>query len=241
MKKTLCAILCYNNKNTIAKVMEEEKKLKKICDIVFINDGSTDSTAKILKSFNYNTINHKKNMGYGQAVKSAFKYASNKNYSYLSIFPADNQRYGEDLIKMIKVIEQSYSDLIIGSKYNVLEKIPLHRKMGNIFFSYIARKFWNSKITDVLSGFKIYRTKSFYKYLSILPNDYSFDIVLSQLTSFKKLKLKELNVRCRYNNDTSSMMGIFKFHRKNIFFIGSKMIFDILFFYLRYKFIYNFK
>ena len=236
MKNTLCAILCYNNKNTLAKVIKEEKKLKNICDVIFINDGSTDNTKKILKSLELKTINHKKNMGYGQAIKSALKYASNKSYQYLAIFPADNQRYRADLIKMIKISEQSNSDLIIGSKYKILEKIPLHRKIGNIFFSNMARRFWDCKIIDVLSGFKIYRIKSFYEYLDILPNDYSFDIVLSQLISFKKMKLKELNVRCRYNNNTSSMMGVFKLHKKNIIFIGSKMIFDTLVFYFRYTF-----
>ena len=237
MKKTLCAVLCYNNKNTLAKVIKEEKKIKNICDIIFVNDGSSDNTKEILKSYKLKTVNHKQNMGYGRAVKSAFKYASNKNYHFLAIFPADNQRYIEDLKKMIKISKKSDSDLVVGSKYKVLEKIPSHRKIGNIFFSKMASIFWNCKIIDVLSGFKIYRVNSFYKYIDILPNDYSFDIVLSQLISFKKMKFLELYVKCRYNNETSSMMGIFKLNIKNIIYIGFKMIFDIFVFYLKYKFI----
>ena len=235
MKKTLCAILCYNNQNTLVKVIKEKIKLRKFCDVIFVNDGSTDNTAKIIDNFKLKTIKHKKNMGYGQAVKTALKYASYKNYHYLAIFPADNQRYIKDLIKMIKIIEKSKFDLIIGSKYRVLEKIPFQRKVGNYFFSYIAKKLWSNKFTDVLSGFKIYRTQAFNKYLNVLPNDYSFDIVLSQLTSFKKIELKELYVRCRYNKDTSSMMGVFKFHRKNIIFIGLKMIFDAIVFLFKYR------
>ena len=138
---------------------------------------------------------------------------------------------------MIKISKKSDSDLVVGSKYKVLEKIPSHRKIGNIFFSKMASIFWNCKIIDVLSGFKIYRVNSFYKYIDILPNDYSFDIVLSQLISFKKMKFLELYVKCRYNNETSSMMGIFKLNIKNIIYIGFKMIFDIFVFYLKYKFI----
>ena len=241
MKKTLCAILCYNNENTLSKVIEEKKKLKGVCDFIFINDGSKDNSAKVLKSSKFITLNHKKNMGYGQAVKSAFKYARNKKYHYLAIFPADNQRHAEDLIRMIKTIEQSSIDLIVGSKYKILKKIPFYRKIGNIFFSNIAKKLWNCKIADVLSGFKIYKTKSFYKHLHILPNDYSFDITLSQLVSFKKMKFKELHVNCRYNKNTSSMMGIFKLHKKNILFIGLKMIIDTLVFYFNYKFNHNYK
>lgn len=239
MKKTLCAILTYNNSNTIFKVIQEKKKLKNICDVIFINDGSTDRTAKVLKSHKFILINHKKNLGYGQAVKSAFKYARNHKYKYLAIFPADNQRYVKDLKVMIKNIEKFSFDLVLGSKYQLLKKIPLYRKIGNIFFSSIAKVLWNCKIEDVLSGFKIYKIKLFYKYLDILPNDYSFDIVISQLVSLNKMKFKELNVKCRYNKNTTSMKGIFKFHKKNIIFIGLKMIVDSMLFYLKYKFIRN--
>ena len=54
MKKTLCAILCYNNENTLSKVIEEKKKLKGVCDFIFINDGSKDNSAKVLKSSKFN-------------------------------------------------------------------------------------------------------------------------------------------------------------------------------------------
>ena len=117
MKKTLCAILCYNNKKTIPKVIKEKKKLINICDVVFINDGSTDDTNKFLNLKKFNVINHKKNLGYGQAVKTALNYANKNKYKYLAIFPADNQRYVEDLILMIKSMQHSSYDLVLGSKY----------------------------------------------------------------------------------------------------------------------------
>ena len=85
MKKFLCAILCYNNIKTISKVLQEKKKLKNTCDFIFINDGSADGTTKFLSSLKLPTINHKKNLGYGQAVKSAFKYAKRNKYKYLGI------------------------------------------------------------------------------------------------------------------------------------------------------------
>ena len=91
------------------------------------------------------------------------------------------------------------------------------------------------KIQDVLSGFKIYRLETIYKYQDLFPNNYSFDIVLSQLISFKKLKVKEISVKCRYNIHTTSMKGIFKIHKKNILFIGVMMIIDTILFFIKYK------
>ena len=136
---------------------------------------------------------------------------------------------------MGRIIKSSKLDLIIGSKYKILKNIPFHRKIGNIFFSKVAKIFWNSKIKDVLSGFKIYRVNAFYKYCKFFPNNYSLDIVLSQFISFKKLNSREIFVKCRYNIHTTSMKGIFKIHKKNILFIGLMMTFDVLKYYLKYK------
>ena len=140
---------------------------------------------------------------------------------------------------MINNMNHFSYDLVLGSKYQILEKIPLHRKIGNVFFSFVAKIFRRCQLKDVLSGFKIYKINSFYKYLHILPNDYSFDLVLSQLISLNKMKFKEIDVKCRYNNNTTSMKGIFKLDKKNILFVGLKMITDTLRFFIKYKNIKN--
>ena len=54
---------------------------------------------------------------------------------------------------MANKIKKNNLDMVSGSKYNLLKQIPFHRKIGNIFFSKIAKILWNSKINDVLTGF----------------------------------------------------------------------------------------
>ena len=104
--------------------------------------------------------------------------------------------------------------MVSGSKYNLLKQIPFHRKIGNIFFTKIAKILWNSKINDVLTGFKIYKIDSIYKYLIHFPNNYSFDIILNQIVSLKKMRTKEINVKCKYNKHTTSMKSFFKIIKK---------------------------
>ena len=79
-KNFVCGILCFNNEKIIQKLIDDLNSSHELSRIkkIFIDDGSIDSTRKILLSNNLEIISHHKNLGYGYAVKSAFSYALNK-------------------------------------------------------------------------------------------------------------------------------------------------------------------
>ena len=69
-------IPCYNEKNTIEKLIIKVKKQKKIKkQIILVDDGSSDGTSKIIKSKLKKKVDkvifHKKNLGKGSAIISA--------------------------------------------------------------------------------------------------------------------------------------------------------------------------
>jgi glycosyltransferase involved in cell wall biosynthesis len=193
-------------------------------DIVFINDGSFDNSVNLIKKIlknNFVILNHKINKGYGAAVKTAFKYALKKNYKYFIIFPSDNQRRLKDIFVMLNLIKQKKLDYVVGSKFHLMDKIPLYRKKGNLFFSFLS-KLWLNKTSDVLSGFKIYCVnKALGKIILNCPNNYSFDLVLNFYSNIKKMKFNEINVHCDYKDHSSKM--------NNVFFIFFSMLFDLFF------------
>ncbi len=232
-KKFLCAVLCYNNENTITKVIRDTNKIRNKIDILFINDYSKDKTLSILKKNKKKVISHKKNLGYGSAVKTAYKYALKNNYYLLSILPGDHQRSIDDLFKLIKHQKKSDFDLVSGSKFLSQNKLFISRKFGNIFFSKFANFFWGSKFEDNLSGFKVYKVSKFKNIINKLPNDYSFDICLNQIIFRKNFFCSEIRVKCRYNNQTSKMKNIFNISERNILFIGFKMIYNSFIIFLR--------
>ena len=125
---------------------------------------------------------------------------------------------------MIELQKENNYDLVSGSKFKSQNKLFISRKFGNIFFSHFAKFFWNSKFEDNLSGFKVYKVSKFKKIIRFLPNDYSFDICLNQIIFRKNILCSEIRVNCKYNLHTSKMRNIFSLSKKNIIFIGAKMI-----------------
>ena len=71
-------IPCYNEKNTILKILKKVKNQKINKQIIVIDDSSTDGTTNILKKNfkkkGFKLISHKKNLGKGAAIKSAKKF-----------------------------------------------------------------------------------------------------------------------------------------------------------------------
>ncbi|MAD56955.1 MAG: hypothetical protein CMK44_00090 [Porticoccus sp.] len=123
-------------------------------------------------------------------------------------------------------IQKKKYDIIIGSKFHKIKFIPFRRKIGNQFFSLISRS-WNNKILDVMSGFKIYKVKTTYKLLKILPQNYSFDVCLNYLSCKENFLLKEKDVFCNYKDQTSKM--------SSIIYVSLKILFDLFVVFIKYK------
>ena len=222
-KKFLICVIFYNEKKKMVKTINQLKAVK--YDILFVNDGSTDTNYNYLKKNKKNkVITHKLNSGYGSAVKTASKYAKKKGYKFFGIFPGDNQRKITDLIKLFHLLENFSKRFayISGSKFHLLKNIPLHRKFGNVFFSIIS-KCWGNNTKDILSGFKVYNTSLTYKIIQSAPDNYSFDLFVNLYANIMKKKHFEINVNCNYKNQSSKMNNLFL-----IFFHMIKTIFITL-------------
>ena len=206
MKKLVIAVIFYNEITNVHNTLNQIKDKK--MDFILIDDGSDDGTLNVLKNEDYKILSHKKNEGYGKVVKTAANYAKINNYDYFAIFPGDNQRKILDINLMYKkLISDENLSFVVGSKFHLLKDIPLKRKLGNLFFSKLS-KFWGNSTYDVLSGFKIYKTKDCYPIITYCPDNYTLDLIFNYLSNKKKLKYSEINVHCNYKGQTSKIKNL---------------------------------
>lgn len=219
MKNISIVIPVFNESKRIQKTFKALNELKlsrgiHLHEVIFVNDGSTDTTLKRIQSF-INTsklpikiVNYSDNRGKGYAVKVGM-LASSGDYSLLC--DADMSTPFSELVKFKKVLTNDI-DVILGTRKNghstVIIHQPKYREILGKAFTKITQKSLGLSVTDFTCGFKLFSKKavqSIFPYTIIERWGYDAEIVY--LATRNNLKLKEVPVR--WSDDKGSHVNVF--------------------------------
>ena len=158
--KTSIIIPVYNEEETIEKVIADLKVyLTQDCELIAVNDGSTDRSKEILaKIADLKIINHQKNQGYGSAIKSGVRQAQGE---YILIIDADGTYPIDSIAHLIG--EKERYDMVVGARVNTQKRIPKLRKPAKWLLNRLANYLTKTNIPDLNSGLRIVRKDVFNK------------------------------------------------------------------------------
>jgi glycosyltransferase involved in cell wall biosynthesis len=144
-------------------------------DIIVVNDGSTDETAKQAMVAEVKVIDLPFNLGYGAALQTGVKYALKQGYRYAVQMDADGQHDPSAIQALVKPVLNGDADMTLGSRFlgGGDYRAPFARRTGMILFSIILRVITGRKVTDPTSGFQAMNKKVMEFYASdAYPVDY---------------------------------------------------------------------
>jgi len=146
-KKDTCFVIpAFNEENKISEIIEE---LKKIGEVIVVDDCSEDKTSYVSKKKNVKVIKHIKNYGYDQALLTGFKSANKLSFKYAITIDADGQHSINDAKKILKFLNDGCAMVYGKRKYQ-------QRIMEKIFSSYTG---FFKGIDDPLCGLKGYNIR----------------------------------------------------------------------------------
>lgn len=127
-------------------------------EVIFIDDGSTDGSWKIIKSLSnqydeVKAIRFSKNYGKSQALHAGFNAAKKE---YVATLDADLQDSPEELPKMVQALKENSLDLISGWKKKRFDSLLL-KNLPSKLFNWAARRVSGIKLHDFNCGIKVYR------------------------------------------------------------------------------------
>ena len=158
-QKRCCVIIpTYNNHLTLAHVIDSVSAFTS--DIVVVNDGSTDSTTEILRTyksqFSYHVVHHQVNKGKGVALQTGFKYAFEQGYLYAITIDSDGQHMADDLPKFLDKLEDNPAAIIMGARNMEQASVPKKSSFGNNVSNFWFKFETGINLPDTQSGYRLY-------------------------------------------------------------------------------------
>ena len=174
-QKATVVIPAFNEAATIDRVI---RSIQQACDpvldeIIVVDDGSGDDTAKIAKEAGARVIQHKINRGYGASLKTGI-YASETDL--VITLDADGQHRAEDVLRLFDFLDTS--DMVVGQRTQLLHS-PLWRMPGKWVLGWLARFLTQADIPDLNSGMRLMRKSVIEKYLHLCPSGFSFSTTIT--------------------------------------------------------------
>lgn len=151
------------------------------CEIIVVDDGSTDRTSELLRDQDdVRVIRHDVNRGYGGALKTGIRHSRNP---LIVITDADGSYPNERIPDLVALAVSA--DMVVGARTSANVEYSALRSIPKWFLKRFAEWLARRKIPDINSGLRVFRKDVVERFIRILPDSFSFTttITLAMLTN----------------------------------------------------------
>lgn len=187
---------CYNDAKSIKKLVENSflllKRLTPKYEVIVVDDGSTDQSRPVLRKLadrypKLKLVFHKKNLGYGGALRSGFKTARNELVFYTD---GDGQYDVKELTILLSLMTEDV-DFVNGIKMSRHD--PTYRIFIGNLYSFVARWLFFFPIYDVDCDFRLIRLSTLKK-IKLQSNSGSICVELVKKAQRAGAKFRQVSV-----------------------------------------------
>jgi glycosyltransferase involved in cell wall biosynthesis len=196
--KLSVVIPVYNEAATIAALIGRVQAVDVPKEVIVVDDGSNDGTRQVLKELegrydNLRVILQLKNQGKGAALRVGFKQATG---DFVLVQDADLEYDPTDYPVLLKPLIEGKADVVYGSRFLTTKEhrvLFFWHSVGNQVLTLISNMFTNLNLTDMETGFKVFR-RDVIQSIKLEQNRFGFEPEITVKLSRMKLRIYEVGI-----------------------------------------------
>lgn len=184
----------YNEEKSVSQVVSEYKKFKSkySFELICVNNGSTDNTAKVLKKLEtankfVKVVTIKKNIGYGYGIMSGVRKAKGEVIAWTH---ADMQTPVKDVFRAFELLKQTKEKALIKGSRSNRNKIDA---IVSSFMGVLATIFLLKLMWEINAQPKVF-PRLLLRELKNPPKDFLLDLYLLFVAKKKGYRVKSIKV-----------------------------------------------
>ena len=215
-ERALVIVPTYNERVNVPTLLERILAQDSRLEVLIVDDGSPDGTGELADEIvarepRVHVMHRGRKLGLGTAYIAGFKWALERDYSYVFEMDADFSHDPAHLPKFLTAIENA--DLVLGSRYNAGKVTVVNWPIRRLLLSYAANLYarWVTglPLDDSTGGFKCFR-RSVLQAIdldSVRSNGYGFQIEVSYLAWKKDFRIVEIPIVFHDRTEGQSKMS----------------------------------
>jgi glycosyltransferase involved in cell wall biosynthesis len=187
----------YNEARSVAEVLRRVFELPLRSEVIAVDDGSTDSTPDILRSFEESNgliqVRHDRNRGKGAAVRTGIARSTGE---ILVIQDADMEYDPTEVPELIRPIVEGYADVVYGSRLTggkPQRAYMFWHLVANRLLALLTNVLWNTTLSDMETGYKAFRGE-LVRGFGLTEDDFRIEPEITGHVLEQKLRLYQLPI-----------------------------------------------
>jgi glycosyltransferase involved in cell wall biosynthesis len=193
---------CFNEAAHIRGVVTEIQK--HLPNVIVVDDGSTDATAKESKIAGAEVLLLPKNSGKGAALRHGWRHAHQLGFQWVLMLDGDGQHDASEIPFFLQCAKKADAQLVVGNRMKNPDAMPFIRRRANRWMSRRISQLTGVELPDSQCGFRLAHLETL---LDLPLHANRFEIESAMLVAFLAAgkKVEFIPIRTIYKSNASNI------------------------------------